>query len=40
VTNALSEHVLGSLEVGKYADFAVLDHDYLTIPGAVQRRPA
>jgi predicted amidohydrolase YtcJ len=26
------EDVIGSLEVGKYADFAVLDRDYLTIP--------
>lgn len=26
------EGVFGSLEVGKYADFAVLDRDYMTIP--------
>jgi predicted amidohydrolase YtcJ len=28
----MRENVLGSLEVGKWADFAVLDRDYLTVP--------
>jgi predicted amidohydrolase YtcJ len=30
----LKEKVLGSLEVGKFADFLVLDKDYLTVPEA------
>jgi predicted amidohydrolase YtcJ len=28
----MAEDTIGSLEVGKYADFAVLDRDYFTIP--------
>ena len=28
----MRENVLGSLETGKWADFAVLDRDYLTVP--------
>jgi len=28
---AFQENILGSIEVGKYADFTILDHDILTI---------
>ena len=28
----LAEDTLGTLEPGEYADFAVLDQDYFTIP--------
>ncbi len=28
----MAEDTIGSLEVGKYADFAVLDRDFFTIP--------
>ena len=35
---AFDDHHLGSLERGKYADLAVLSHDYLTVPEQMIRR--
>ena len=35
---AFDDHHLGSFERGKYADLAVLSHDYLTVPEQMIRR--
>ena len=31
---AFQERIRGSVEVGKYADFTILDRDWLTVPEA------
>jgi predicted amidohydrolase YtcJ len=35
---SFDEHHVGSIEVGKYADLAVLNQDYLTVPDAMIRK--
>ena len=35
---SFDDHHIGSFVVGKYADLAVLSHDYLTVPEQTIRR--